>query len=85
MKYWGKIKTEDIMQNNVIAESKNLAEAVMAICDSLDLSKPIICDKHRIEIRDFRRTVFYADDFIDSVNFDVLEIEIIDPRKKRNN
>jgi hypothetical protein len=38
--------------------------------------------KHYAEIKNFRRTVFYPDDFIEPVSFDTLELEIIVKKKK---
>lgn len=82
MRYWGKIKIEDAMKTDVTLEEKDFLSALSAICDRLDLSKPIICGKHHAEIASFRRTVFYADDFVESVEFDRLEIEIIGKKKR---
>jgi hypothetical protein len=82
MKYWAKIKIEDRMLKDVIVEGEDLRSAVAAVCDAFDLSKPIMLDKHLNEIRDFNRTVFYPDDFVDSVSFDSLEIEKISTKKK---
>jgi hypothetical protein len=82
MKYWAKIKIEDRMLKDVIVEGEELRSAVAAVCDAFDLSKPIMLDKHLNETRDFNRTVFYPDDFIDSVSFDSLEIEKISTKKK---
>jgi hypothetical protein len=82
MKYWAKIKIEDRMLKDVIVEGEDLRSAVAAVCDAFDLSKPIMLDKHLNETRDFNRTVFYPDDFVDSVSFDSLEIEKISTKKK---
>lgn len=82
MRFWGKIKIEDIMKNDVVLEEKDFLSALSAICARLDLSKPIICAKHHSEMKLFSRTVFYPDDFVESVDFDTLEIEIIGKKKK---
>ena len=82
MRYWGKIKIEDRIQKDLTVEEKDFLSALSAICDSLDLSKPIVCAKHRTEIKSFSRTVFYPDDFVESVDFDTLEIEVIGKKKK---
>ncbi len=83
MRFWGKIKIEDRITTDVTLEDKDFLNALSAICDRLDLSKPIICAKHHAEIKSFRRTVFYADDFVETVDFDTLEIEIIGKSKKK--
>jgi len=83
VRYWGKIKTEDRIIRDVTLNESDFVHAVAAVCDSLDLSKPIICAKHHAEMKSFSRTVFYPDDFVESVQFDTLEIEAIG-RNKRN-
>ena len=85
MRFWGKIKIEDIMKADVTLDEKDFAGAVSAICDKLDQSKPIICAKHHSEIKSFSRTVFYPDDFVESVDFDTFEIELIGKNKKNEN
>jgi hypothetical protein len=82
MKYWVKLKTEDIIRQHITVEADDLVSALVAACNALDLSKPVVCEKHHAEMERFSRTVFYPDDFVDSVNFDTLEIEIITRRKK---
>lgn len=82
MRYWGKIKIEDRIVKDLTLEEKDFLSALSAICDSLDLSKPIVCAKHHTEMRSFSRTVFFADDFVESVEFDTLEIEVIGKKKK---
>ncbi len=82
MKFWAKVKIEDRIQKDVIVESEDLKSAVAAVCDVFDFSKPILLGKHLSETRDFNRTVFYPDDFVESVSFDSLEIEKIVTKKK---
>ena len=81
MKYWLKLKTEDAIRAHATVDAPDLEAALIGGCNALDLSKPVLCDKHRAEMERFARTVFYADDFVDSVSFDTLEIEIITRRK----
>ena len=48
------------------------------VCHEFDLSKPIWLEQN---IRDFKvhsKTRFYQDSFIDSIDFDYLEIQIIE-------
>jgi len=82
LRFWGKKKIQDSIKTDVTVEEKDYLGAVSAVCDHLDLSKPIICAKHHAEITSFRRTVFYPDDFVESVDFDILEIEVIGKNKK---
>jgi hypothetical protein len=82
MRYWAKIKTEDVIREHTTVEAPDFAAALIAICNAFDLSKPIVCEKHKAEMNNFSRTVFYPDDFVDAVNFDTLDIEIISRKKK---
>lgn len=82
MKYWAKLKKEDIISQHTTVDAADFSAALIAACNAFDLSKPVICEKHNAEIVRFSRTVFYPDDFVDTVNFDTLEIEIISKKKK---
>jgi hypothetical protein len=82
MKFWGKLKTEDRIIKDIIVNSDDFKDALSAICDEFDLSKPIVLEKHINETAFFNRTVFYPDDFIESVYFDSFEIEKIAAKKK---
>lgn len=81
LRVWGKIKVEDSIISETTLKAKSLEDAVDLLCAFFDLSKPIICKKHFSEIDSFSRTVFYADDFVERVSFDCLELEIIDDAK----
>ena len=83
MTVWGKIKKEDRIVKDVVVAGAGFEEALFAVCDHFDLSRPILCEKHINEIRNFGMTIFYPDDFIDPVAFDTLELETISNRKKR--
>ncbi len=82
MRVWGKLKAEDMILQDITLNSPDFESALVAVCEHFDLTKPIICKKHLNEIKNFRRTIFYADDFIESINFDTFEIEIIVNKKK---
>ena len=61
-------------------------DALADACHALDLPKPIWLDKNQREWDDFGQTRFLPDAFMESVPFQRLEIEFIDPdaKKKRN-
>ena len=48
------------------------------VCNEFDLSKPIWLDNVIYEFQKHARTRFYQDSFIDSIDFDYLEIQIIE-------
>lgn len=52
--------------------------ALDEICLQFDLSKPIWLDKTISEFKRHRKTRFTQDNFIDSIDFDYLEIQVIE-------
>jgi len=50
----------------------------------LDISCPVLLNKHVMELARFGRTVFQASDFMESIEFDQLEIEIFPEKKKES-
>ena len=83
MKFWIKLKKEDVIIQHITVDAADLPAALVSACNTLDLSKPMVYEKHKNEMERFYRTVFYPDDFVDSVHFDTMEIEIITKRKKQ--
>lgn len=85
MRIWGKLWQNNHMLRDTVVE--NLAEdtrthkifqAIEKICYEFDLSQPIWLDKN---IRDFKRsarTKFTGDSFIEEIEFDYLEIQVIE-------
>lgn len=82
MRVWGKLKIEDRIVSDVTMNADDFADALTVVCDYFDLTKPIVTGKHDAEIKNFYRTIFYPDDFIESVDFDTFEIEIIVNKKQ---
>lgn len=82
---WGKIYKENrLIMDTVISDSSDdtrthkIFHALESICYEFDLSKPIWLDS---TIRDFQKhdkARFYQDNFIDSIDFDYLEIQVIE-------
>ena len=52
--------------------------ALTIICEKWDLSKPIWLDANIKEFKAINKTRFYQDNFIDQIDFDYLEIHIIE-------
>lgn len=83
---WGKLfKDGKMLTDTVIAiddddlsRTKKIFKALEEICYEFDLSKPIWLDS---TIQDFKihdKVKFTKDNFIDSINFDYLEIHVIE-------
>ena len=82
---WGKIwKDNHMIKDTVICDDSEdtrthkIFHALQEICYDFDLANPIWLDK---TINDFKRhskTRFYQDNFIETVDFDYLEIQVIE-------
>lgn len=58
-------------------------EALAEGCRQMDLSQPLWLTKHQRDWDDFGMTRFIPQEFMESVDFDRLEIEFIDPDAKK--
>lgn len=83
---WAKVFKENRLMRDMVVcndseninRTKKVFHAIDDICYEFDLSKPIWLDAN---IEDFKRhdkTRFTKDNFIDSINFDYLEIHVIE-------
>lgn len=82
---WGKIWSENhLIKDYVVCIDKNdtrthkVFQALEEVCYKFDLEKPMWLDKN---IRDFKKhakTKFRADNFIEEIDFDYLEIQVIE-------
>ena len=82
---WGKIwKENHLIKDTVICDESDdtrthkIFHALDAICYEFDLSKPIWLDSNIEEFKKRAKTRFSQDNFVDSVDFDFLEIQIIE-------
>ena len=82
---WGKIWKDNRMEKDTVYEEESddtrthkVFRGLDEICHEFDLSQPIWLDSN---IRDFQlhdKTRFTKDSFIESIDFDYLEIEVIE-------
>lgn len=60
------------------SRDRKVADAVDEICYEFDLSKPIWLESNTKEFKQRDKTRFYQDNFIDSIDFDFLELHVIE-------
>ena len=83
---WGKIFKENRLVKDIVIENdsmelnrtRKIFDAIESICYEFDLSKPIWLDS---TIKDFQchdKTRFNQDNFIEAIDFDFLEIQVIE-------
>lgn len=82
---WAKAFKDNHMLQDVVIEdgsedtrTHKVFRALDKVCLQFDLSKPIWLDKTVAEFKRHRKARFTRDNFIDSIDFDYLEIQIIE-------
>ena len=59
-------------------------EALGRACHTLDAAKPMILPRHERDWEQFSQVRFLREHFIEDVPFDRMEVEFIDPDRKKN-
>ena len=83
---WGKIWKDNHLVKDYVATNSDYSmsrtamvfQAVEEICQEFDLSQPIWLDSNIKEFHRFARTRFRSDSFIETIEFDYLEIHVIE-------
>lgn len=82
---WAKIfKDNHMLQDTCICDDTNdtrthkVFRALDEVCLAFDLGKPIWLDKTISDFKRHSKARFYQDHFIESIDFDYLEIQIIE-------
>ena len=83
---WGKIFRENrLLQDTVICNkdpnlnrTRKVFSALEEICRQFDLENPIWLDSTIEEFKRHDKARFYQDSFIESIDFDYLEIQVIE-------
>ena len=92
MKIWAKVLQDHRIINETVREFPSARPSDMEgwsgplheLCQDLDLCRPVILRKHVNDLKQFSRVVFKPTDFIESVDFDEFEIEILPEKKKKS-
>jgi len=83
---WGKLwKDNHLLRNTVAANgdysmsrTQMVFGALDEICSQFDLSHPIWMDSTIREFQRHDKTRFYQDSFVETIDFDFLEIQVIE-------
>ena len=83
---WAKIRKDNRMLKDMVignddtnmTRTKKIFAAVDEICYAYDLSKPIWLDSTVAEFKKHDKVKFTQDNFIDAIDFDALEIHVIE-------
>jgi hypothetical protein len=82
---WGKIWDDNHLIKDMVVENKEddtrthkIFDAIESICYEYDLSKPIWLNSNVDEFKRRSKTRFTKDNFVDEIDFDYLEIQILE-------
>lgn len=83
---WAKIWKENHLKKDMVVcndntevnRTRKIFEAIDEVCHAFDLSKPIWLDPMIEDFKKHDKTRFTQDCFIDEIDFDYLEIEVIE-------
>ncbi|MBR6222073.1 MAG: hypothetical protein IKQ71_01400 [Lachnospiraceae bacterium] len=86
MRIWGKILKDNKMIKDTVIENndtdlsrtKKVYAALEAICKEFDLAVPIWLDLNKKEFILHSRTHFTSDSFIEGIDFDSLDFQVIE-------
>lgn len=85
MRTWGKIWKDNHMLNDAVIEDDSqetrthkVFHALEELCYDFDLGKPIWLDSTIAEFKRHSKARFYQDSFIEHIDFDYLELQIIE-------
>lgn len=81
---WGKIWKENRMEKDTVYEEESddtrthkVFRGLDEICHEFDLGRPIWLEKNVSEFQRHSKVRFYQDSFIEQIEFDYLEIQVI--------
>ncbi len=82
---WGKLmKDNHMIKDMTVCEDREdtrthkILRALEDLCYSWDLGKPIWLDSNILDFQRHKKTRFYQDNFMESIDFDFLEIQILE-------
>ncbi|MBQ1871789.1 MAG: hypothetical protein II147_06375 [Lachnospiraceae bacterium] len=85
MRIWGKIWLENRLIKDTVYETENndtrthlIFKGIEEFCREFDLAKPIWLEKNIAEFKRDKKTRFRQDNFMEEIDFDYLEVEILE-------
>ena len=82
---WGKISHENHMIKDTVIcidsdlnRTRKVYQALEEICYEFDLSKPLWLDHNKNDFIHHSKTRFNSDSFVEDIDFDFLEIQVIE-------
>ena len=93
MRIWAKTTKQQKINSEVVREFSLARPSdilgwmpiLHTLCQELDLSRPVLLNKHVRELNTFNHTAFKQSDFMEPISFDRFEIEILIDKKEHEN
>ena len=91
LKFWAKLIKDNKLENQYLMEiaengtEQMLQEGLNEACYALDLARPIVQEKHLLDMQSYGFTRFLPESFMEDVDFDRMDVRIFDdsPKKKK--
>lgn len=89
IKLWGKIMINNRIEDQNVAictddevdeYQEQLKKCIVKLCYNFDIEKPYWLQKNLKEYNKIKKTSFTQDNFIEEINFDRLEIEVLEEK-----
>ena len=91
MKIWAKTVVEEKITRDIVYEyssvenEEEFVALLQEICGQMDIPTPIATSVNFTHYVMFNNTRFKARDFVESIDFDVLDLEAVPEKEKKNN
>lgn len=88
MKVWAKTIVEDkitrdlLYEYNAISNEQDFVAVLQEVCDKMDIPTPVATRVNFNHFVMFNNTRFKSRDFVESVDFDMLDLEAVPEKKK---
>ena len=82
---WVRLMHKNRIERDLIVAcaSEQWQEALEDACHRLDVPRPMVLPRHERDWRQFSQARFLPEHFIESVPFDRMEVEFVDPDQKK--
>jgi len=78
------VKSGKVLDSRTVeCEHADWESALTEACHALDLQKPVVLPRHERDFSQFNQARFLPEHFVESVSFDRMEVEYIDPEAKK--
>ena len=84
---WVRLMRKNRIEKDAIVDCahEDWQQALETACRQMDMPRPLILPRHERDWQSFSQARFLPEHFIESVSFDRMEVEFIDPDKKKRN